>query len=776
MKARSKAIPPQRPQYASTLISVILTLIFALMLVRKPMLIGIDSLAAYQGLLYETLRLGLPWHQAIATTDGPLAAVQSPGYAGGSIWMAMSWQIGGNLMLAAILIAALRPLSHGARWAAWAALTIILARLPTLAPWLATMVVAWSLIQIPQPHTRAILVRAGLLGFLGLSSIGHLLLGTLAVIIALMTLATRPARIATFVGFFGVLTISWMALGQPLVALPGWIQQALSLLPQTAAQFRTGDPAAPLRGWAAFAFAGLAATLASLAVRRRRSDPRAKPAIVLLFGAALLSWKAQALQPFGLPAIAFVTLATAALLATRVGAPRWIAGLAAGIAGAGLICSEPLIVTDGIGHFNRLLVYNVETLRALPTLRSTLQQSLRQAAEAHALPAIRADVGTARVIVMGAGPGYALFNQLVLTPRPAPLPEMVRSDDLVRRNRAILDAPDAPTFVLQRLYSTEGRATALEDSGLQLEVQRRYSVQREEKGIVLWRRKAEPPSTPALITEGTLALDDRLSLPPMTTEGLSLEIDYTPSWLERALAWIDDAAAPGIRVEDAEGHRLYYTLWPSAGRGGFLIAPFIRGEPDLHRLQSGATVPTVVSLTPTAPVWRRWLAASSVRYRLYAEPELGVAGDALDAKLLDRYQLFSRGPVATASPYAIGVFPEVDGTPISFAHPPTTLEFATTANDQGVRGSFGLIDGAYRNGNATDGVDFSIEFIADDGTRTVLLHRWLNPRANAGDRGRQTFDFTLPSGRAGRLILRTDNPAARGAAWDWSYWGPVSIY
>ena len=128
------------------LLPVLCGLLLALALVRMPVPMDVDPLSAHRAQLYESLRLGLNWSE-MTTPDGPLTALQAPVYLSGSLWMALTWQIAGNLLLAGVLVAAAWRLPWSQRTWALAGLAGVLARWPELAPWLVIVLLGHDLIR-----------------------------------------------------------------------------------------------------------------------------------------------------------------------------------------------------------------------------------------------------------------------------------------------------------------------------------------------------------------------------------------------------------------------------------------------------------------------------------------------------------------------------------------------------------------------------------------------------------------------------------------------------
>jgi hypothetical protein len=113
---------------------------------------------------------------------------------------------------------------------------------------------------------------------------------------------------------------------------------------------------------------------------------------------------------------------------------------------------------------------------------------------------------------------------------------------------------------------------------------------------------------------------------------------------------------------------------------------------------------------------------------------------------------------------------ELSGLAIK-AHAPSALVWPVPTGANSVQGGFGIFEGAYANPpNATDGAEFTIDHIDQNGTRTTLLKRMLNPVAVPADRGLQNFNVTLPSAGGGRIEFTISICPHGNGSFDWSYW------
>ena len=106
------------------------------------------------------------------------------------------------------------------------------------------------------------------------------------------------------------------------------------------------------------------------------------------------------------------------------------------------------------------------------------------------------------------------------------------------------------------------------------------------------------------------------------------------------------------------------------------------------------------------------------------------------------------------------------------SHAPSRLVAAVPESSRILLGGFGIYDGAYAKPppGGTDGAEFLVEHVAPNGRRTVLLQRYLDPSANAADRGLQGFDLDLPSPQTGQIVFTVNPGPNNNHDYDWSYW------
>ena len=89
--------------------------------------------------------------------------------------------------------------------------------------------------------------------------------------------------------------------------------------------------------------------------------------------------------------------------------------------------------------------------------------------------------------------------------------------------------------------------------------------------------------------------------------------------------------------------------------------------------------------------------------------------------------------------------------------------------------NFGVTEAAYRNGNATDGVEFAILDLRLEPENQEIFRRLLDPMNVVSDQGLQNMEIDLTASGEGELILLTRPGPNGNTSWDWSYWGNVTI-
>jgi hypothetical protein len=109
---------------------------------------------------------------------------------------------------------------------------------------------------------------------------------------------------------------------------------------------------------------------------------------------------------------------------------------------------------------------------------------------------------------------------------------------------------------------------------------------------------------------------------------------------------------------------------------------------------------------------------------------------------------------------------------VLLAHPPVTASLPVASAHQ-LQVTYGIGDGAWKDGNATDGVCFHIFAVAANGDREVVHERCLRPVEHAEDRGEHRISVPLRIDGPGTLVFETD--CGGNCSWDWAYWKDIDV-
>ncbi len=148
-----------------------------------------------------------------------------------------------------------------------------------------------------------------------------------------------------------------------------------------------------------------------------------------------------------------------------------------------------------------------------------------------------------------------------------------------------------------------------------------------------------------------------------------------------------------------------------------------------------------------------------------------VVADLADTSVFDMMQ---PRPVEAVVPFGLTVN-LLDGHRVFSAHSPTDLIFDPPAGAHTLHAGFGVLPGAYQNGNAVERVRFLIELVRPNGERVRLFDRYLSPAHVVDDRGTHTADVTLPAATSGRVVFRTLPGPDNNISYHWAYWTDILI-
>jgi len=136
--------------------------------------------------------------------------------------------------------------------------------------------------------------------------------------------------------------------------------------------------------------------------------------------------------------------------------------------------------------------------------------------------------------------------------------------------------------------------------------------------------------------------------------------------------------------------------------------------------------------------------------------------------------MMSPKPLFILHPYGLAAH-EIDGQLVFNAHAPTDVVLPLAPGRREATVAFGLLPGAYTLPNATEGVEFRVEWVDGDGVHHPLQHLYLDPSRVTADRGGHSLQVALPPGAAGQLWFRTLPGSTGSITCTWAYWSRIEI-
>jgi hypothetical protein len=223
-------------------------------------------------------------------------------------------------------------------------------------------------------------------------------------------------------------------------------------------------------------------------------------------------------------------------------------------------------------------------------------------------------------------------------------------------------------------------------------------------------------------------------------------------------------------ANDSTVRETTHRIIPGMAEAGFLIHPFLETQDDINHLMQGDARLALRSVrfeparTDERELW------TGIHVRLYRLPEIPLRL-AHPFSEYERLGLTNLAPQSVSSRIAVEIITSESPNRV-LVHPPGEMAFVVTPESRCLTGSFGIREGAYTSGGATDGVTFTIQAETAAGERTPIWTRTLRPTTTPGDRGTQRFEACAPEG-ATRVILLSEAGAEGNTDWDWAYWAEL---
>ncbi len=223
-----------------------------------------------------------------------------------------------------------------------------------------------------------------------------------------------------------------------------------------------------------------------------------------------------------------------------------------------------------------------------------------------------------------------------------------------------------------------------------------------------------------------------------------------------------------------DGTSRSFRILPAAAAHGFLLSPVVDSRLDFLALNVadlkpllGAKQVVQIAITPqrfAAAAYRAEVPIAIEKFHWTSDaPPVGIKLDG-EVRRAESLALLDAGEKS-----GICQLDFLRRDPEMFAHAASRIIIsAPPARQMTVR--FGIHDGAWQNGNHTDGVEFRISAMAISGSPEILWSRRLTPVQRTDDRGDQEAVVNLPSNPGERLVFETLPVPGGTTSWAWSYW------
>ncbi len=194
-----------------------------------------------------------------------------------------------------------------------------------------------------------------------------------------------------------------------------------------------------------------------------------------------------------------------------------------------------------------------------------------------ALPEIRAIVGSNTVGAMNLDQEVAILNGFNYVPSPVFINYAAYTPELQRLNDEFFSSHKAPEYLLWHTGTIDGRFPTLDDGEVLLKILTNYAPVREEKGLLLWKRRSAGKNSYCLSNqqESDGSLDEWVPI-PAEPSWLKIECKQTFLGAIRSLLCRSSELRLEVRLDDGEIRN--YRLLPGNARYGFVISPFLRAD------------------------------------------------------------------------------------------------------------------------------------------------------------------------------------------------------
>lgn len=767
---------------------ILVFLLFAVTILAAPLSPSNELDASWRMVLSKCFKDGLQFGVDVVFTYGPLGFLMGKTYCGIHYYSLLAWQVVQAVVCTLLIFRQGIRLQGYGRYAYFAFFLFLGIAYEDGLHQLIIALAGFELLRRHGEDRRVLPALLGiLLGGLGLFKFTNLMIGGVFVgsTVGLLLWRRRKAAAGWLAGWSaGTFLVGWVLCGQNLLNLPAYFYNSWEI--SQGYQETMGIPTPPVSLIIGVLTLVLVAVYLGQYFLALPDRPRAVATSLAFAAFIFLNWKHGFIRADGhmigffyavlLPATAFPSLLDDGPRFRRRQTAVVISLVLLALAGVG--AAIPNLLRGVLSNFQERVYANVTQLLDLRAMREKYQFQLTSERSYFDMPQTRKVVGDATLDVLGYEQAVAIYNQFNYQPRPVFQSYSAYRPHLNHLNARFYASDRAPQFVLLKLQTIDRRLLTFDDAEVLSLLVQRYEFVLTEKGFQLWRRKPGPfaladiapqPLRTSVLLPGQPFLAEEFSNRPLWAE-----VDVRPSFLGRIRGFLYKLPIVILRIENTQGMVTEYRMPLAQGRAGFIINPVV--EDLLSYMQFAGAKPDRLLRALTLVIAPEDQAYFQDEYTvtISALPP-STAGQEFYRKADKRlFQMFDVVPMTYEAKATLSEG-TIDGKPVMVFHAPSEMTLNVPRGSTKCSGAFGFLEGAYTNGNTTDGADFYVTWVL--GTEEIiLLERTLDPLHKMNDRGLQYFDVTLPPRDGGHLRLRISPGPRNNIAWDWTAWSALSVH
>jgi hypothetical protein len=605
------------------------------------------------------------------------------------------------------------------------------------------------------------------------------MVGTVA---ALALWHRRPRTALGLIGWFGGgFLAGWCLCGQNPLNLPIYLLNSWYVSQGYQEVMGIATPDGPF--WKALVVIAVLLGYLILNLFTQKDRPQAIAAALMLGALIYLNWKHGFVRADGhmvgffycalLPVVAYPVLLQDPPSFPRL--KRWALAIAGLLCVFGISDTLPALVHSALAIFQNRLWSNVSQVMRINQVHGDYAGQLFQEQQRYDMPRTRAVVGDHTIDVLGYDQAVAVYNQFNYHPRPVFQSYSVYTPELAKLNADFYRSSRAPDFVLLKIHSIDERLPVMDDSAVLYLVSQCYRYVLSEKSFQLWQKIGPPLSaeaTPRVLEHKTMTFEQVWTL-KYGEQPLWLRIDVRPSLLGRLRTFFYKPPMLRLVIVDTNGKSTTYRMPAPIGRAGFIVSPVIDDLMDYTHFANTSSPRFASQIMLTLQEPDRKYFAPAAEAEVSAIMSSNNSHDFFTQQNRERFYMFKTAPIS----YEANNQPsneQLAGAEVMVMHAPSEMTFEFPAGATEANGRFGILDGAYQNGNRTNGAEFVVVW-SDGKESKEIFRQFLDPLNKPADRGLHSFHVDLSRFSGGRLYFRTLPGPYNDFGWDWTAWTGVEI-